>query len=527
MKVQTTPLRRAVAILLCVQPVFWVSGVALAQALQQPVDFSGLSAGSGASTAPTPTAPGDTEIVRSDRGSINSTVAVPGIPLEEPLDPNTYICGRGDTFELNFWGIQNFRLRVSVDIEGRAFVSKVGYVDLRGKTLTEARQILKDAVGKYYPRLNFDVTLAEMRLFLVNVVEYVGHPGTYPAHLVDRVSTVIAQAGGVGKGGSVRRIEIHRRDGSVLYGDLLMYSLTGDGKYNPRLLDGDVIKVPVEGVAASIAGAVHRPGRYELTGTRDLAELLELAGGLSPAVTKRLPIRLVRRMSDDHDRQAEIDFNPDGSPPALPLRHEDAVNIPGYGELQRSVFVIGAVAGASAPDEVSATRRVSFVEGDTVRTLLNRVGGIGPLADLGGCYIFRSGEVIPVDLYTLLVVRDLTADRAVELGDAVVVPFKRRSISVAGAVFVPGLVPYNPTFGIEQYLAMAGGRNRYAQPLSEVRLITPQGETKEYVPGLKVEPGASLVVPERNFSRSETVQILLSVAGALLSGVALVIVARK
>src|SRR5262245_38678143 len=46
------------------------------------------------------------------------------IPLEEPLDPDQYICGRGDTFELNFWGQQNFKLRVTVDLEGRTFVSK-------------------------------------------------------------------------------------------------------------------------------------------------------------------------------------------------------------------------------------------------------------------------------------------------------------------------------------------------------------------------------------------------------------------
>ena len=56
-------------------------------------------------------------------------------PLEAPLDPQEYICGRGDTFDLNFWGQQNLHLRVTVDAEGRTFIPKIGYVDIVGKTL--------------------------------------------------------------------------------------------------------------------------------------------------------------------------------------------------------------------------------------------------------------------------------------------------------------------------------------------------------------------------------------------------------
>jgi len=159
--------------------------------------------------------------------------------------------------------------------------------------------------------------------------------------------------------------------------------------------------------------------------------------------------------------------------------------------------------------------------------LLERVGGVLPVADLSGSYLIRNGQPIPVDLYALLMLRDFKADRAMELGDTLVVPLKRRNILIEGAVFAPGAYPYNPTFGVEQYLSLAGGRNRFAQPLSDVKLVTPNGDTKDYEPGLKVEPGSSLVVPERNFSRSEVVQILLGAAGIVLSGVAVVLAARR
>src|SRR5207302_185314 len=139
-------------------------------------------------------------------------------------------------------------------------------------------------------RLSFDVTLAEPRTFLVQVVDDVPNPATYPARAIDRVAGIIARAGGFGPNASQRRIEIRRRDGMAIRADLLLYRLMGDIKYNPYLLDGDVVRVPFEELAASIGGAVNRPGRYELIGTRDLSELLNLGGGLAPTATQLLPI---------------------------------------------------------------------------------------------------------------------------------------------------------------------------------------------------------------------------------------------
>ena len=89
--------------------------------------------------------PEDTEVVEPER-HLPTVPGVPPIPLEQPLDPDKYICGRGDVFELNFWGRQNFKQRVTVDPEGRTFISKVGYVDIVGKTLRQAREIMKGAV---------------------------------------------------------------------------------------------------------------------------------------------------------------------------------------------------------------------------------------------------------------------------------------------------------------------------------------------------------------------------------------------
>jgi polysaccharide biosynthesis/export protein len=554
---------RAMALFLCAQPVLWMSNVALAQTLemsaiqaqqadqqrvlqaqpgqafpgspQQAAPPGGLlpdQPGLGTQQQPFLSVPSDPETTRQDRQA--TPVAPPrSTPLDEPIDPERYVLGPGDVLELHFWGIENFRLRVTVDLEGRAFVPKVGYLVARGKTLAEATRMLQKSVARYFPKLGFGVNLAEPRTFVVQIVDDVVRPGPQQAKAVDRVASVIGRAGGLGPNASKRRIEVRRRDGTVLTADLLLYTLTGDVKHNPYVLDGDVVAVPFQQVVVTVSGAVNRPGKYELTGTTDLAELVFLAGGLAPNATQGLPVTLVRRSPDDRLEQTLVSFGVGGKLPDLKLQREDSVWFPYALELQQSVTVIGAIAGATVtmtgttPDETSSTRRLPYAKGDTVRSVLERVGGVGPLADLKGAYVVRRGEVIPVDLYAMVMMRDFSVDKPLELGDTLVIPFQRRNVLVEGAVFRPGPYAYNPSYNLEQYLSLAGGLNRFAIGIEDVYVVNARGETRKYAPDLRIDPGSSIVVPERSFSRSEVVAIILSAVGVLLSGVGIIIAAKK
>src|SRR5262249_30470918 len=158
--------------------------------------------------------------------------------------------GPGDVFELDFWGQQNFRLRIAVDLEGRTFVSKIGFVNVAGKTLSAVRKAIKDKVRTNYPGLQFELTLAVPRTFLVHVVDNVKQPGIYTAHPIERLSAILSKAGGVT--GSKRMIEVHHHDGTTTTADLVLYELTGKTEYNPYLLDGDVVSVPFAQVSVSI-----------------------------------------------------------------------------------------------------------------------------------------------------------------------------------------------------------------------------------------------------------------------------------
>lgn len=483
------------------------------------------TAGSGAGPTMRISPPSDTEVMQGER-TLSSPLQQPTYPMDEPLDPERYICSSGDVFELNFWGRQNFNLKVTVDFEGRAFIPRIGYVDLRGRSLAQARQIVHKVVAASYPGLNFDLSLSKPRSFMVQVAENVARPGPYVATSLQRAGSVLAQAGGPTAVGSHRRIEIHRRDGTILPVDLTRYAISGDTKYNPYVLDGDVIRVPPEQMAVTVAGPVRRPGRYELIDSRDLSELFDLAGGFTSEATHELPLRIVRADASDRLIVETVPF-PTSGPPSTSLHERDAVYVPTSAEVQSTIYIIGAIKGAVTADDVTAVKAMPFVEHDTARTLIERAGGVSVDADLARSYVrHRDGVVSPLDLDRLLNHRDWSADRELHNGDVVVIPTRRLGVAVAGAVMKAGFVQYNPQFSISQYLALSGGLTRQAKAVDQIKVTTPDGIVKSYRPHLQVLPGDVITVPERLFSAGEIIQIVIAGTSLALSAVAIGIAVR-
>src|SRR5690606_34147109 len=144
----------------------------------------------------------------------------------------------------------------------------------------------------------------------------------------------------------------------------------------------------------------------------------------------------------------DLAFDARGLPPNRRLRDDDEIIVRSTQELQRSVLLIGAVAGADPLDQAATGKRLAFIEGDTVRSLLERAGGIQAPGDLHRSYISRPRRgkkpaLIPIDLEALVVRRDFSADKPIFMGDTIVVPPMRRSILVEGAVARAGVYDYN------------------------------------------------------------------------------------
>ncbi len=213
----------------------------------------------------------------------------------------------------------------------------------------------------------------------------------------------------------------------------------------------------------------------------------------------------------------------------MPLQDGDEVVIPSVAELQRSVLLIGPVPGATPADEITVAKRLPYVggrDGPNARRRKRKHGGFP--ADLKNAYIKSGNELVPVDLEALPgSTRFLRGPSRTYMGDTIVIPQKRRAIVVEGAVYKPGIYPYNPNFTTGQYIEVAGGPSRMAQSSSSFRLVSPDGRVRRATLGMPVEPGDSLILPERTFSRSEVVSLVMGGVGLLLSGVAIVVVVVK
>jgi protein involved in polysaccharide export with SLBB domain len=100
-------------------------------------------------------------------------------------------------------------------------------------------------------------------------------------------------------------------------------------------------------------------------------------------------------------------------------------------------------------------------------------------------------------------------------------------VLIEGAVVRAGTIQFNPRFGVREYLASAGGTTRYAQDEDEIRLFGADGKVRPFSPDLRVRPGDTIVVPERNFSRAEVVQLVMGGVGIALSAAALTYAATR
>ncbi|MGV3617601.1 MAG: polysaccharide biosynthesis/export family protein [Fimbriimonas sp.] len=174
---------------------------------------------------------------------------------------------------------------------------------------------------------------------------------------------------------------------------------------------------------------------------------------------------------------------------------------------------------ASVGGEVTRPGTYEVRAGDRLLTLLTQGGGAAlDRADLRRATLRRrnSGEVIPIDLYALLILGDTTQNYEVRDGDVLTIPQERRNrISVQGAVPNPGQFLYREPMTLSDAISLAGGEVRYRSRLSRVLIIRERtGQPGQYTriladyvrfvkkgdqaQNVVLEPGDFVYVPETN-----------------------------
>jgi protein involved in polysaccharide export with SLBB domain len=216
----------------------------------------------------------------------NGTGNFDELPMDMPVGPE-YVLGPGDDLNLELTGGVSDHLRRVVDREGRLMLPDAGIVQVSGKTLGEAQQLIQGVLRSQYRDVEVDISLARVRTVRVYVVGDVEHPGPYDVSSLSTPLNAVYEAGGPTSGGSLRIFKHYR--GKELIEEIDVYNLLLHGVPDgmKRLEAGDTVLVPPLGSQVTVEGMVRRPAIYEINQEKRLAEVLEIAGGVLPSGTLR------------------------------------------------------------------------------------------------------------------------------------------------------------------------------------------------------------------------------------------------
>jgi protein involved in polysaccharide export with SLBB domain len=256
----------------------------------------------------------------------------------------------------------------------------------------------------------------------------------------------------------------------------------------------------------TLAGAVRRPGEYELGGQGSLRELLELTGGLAPGGAGS-DARLTRIGADGRKETTSIDLRSALVAPAdVTLQAADTVFVPPLSVLQDVIEVRGAFVGAADSSKTitagkpTIVQRFELAQGERVRDVVVKAGGAAAYADLRLAFIDRVGvtgprQRVPIDMQRLLVERDDTQNVLLQNGDVLTVPVVEDKVYVVGEVRAPGAQDYRPDLTPREYVALAGGPGNRAK-VAATMVTFRNGRTYPMADAPPLEPGSVVTVPE-------------------------------
>jgi len=202
-------------------------------------------------------------------------------PTSGPV-PADYILGPGDSVRVQLFGNVNGIYEYEVSRDGVLNLPEIGPVTVAGIPFSEFRANLNARVKQMLIGTQVSVAMGQLRTIRVFVLGDVTHPGSYVVGSLATISGALYRSGGVSSIGSLRNIQLKRKGQIVGLLDAYDLLLRGDSSGDHRLQPGDVVFVPPIGKTVSVSGAVNRPAIYEVRRLTTAADLVGLAGGLTP-----------------------------------------------------------------------------------------------------------------------------------------------------------------------------------------------------------------------------------------------------
>ena len=234
--------------------------------------------------------------------------------------PVKYLVGPGDEVKILLWGRVNAQYNLTVDRDGKITIPQLGPIFVAGMTFEDmSKKIItqtEQMVGA-----NIDITLGSLKTIPIFILGDVRRPGAYTIGSFATITDALLLAGGPSDIGSMRKVQLRRKNNLLTTLDLYDLFLRGDKSKDVILQADDVVFVPVTGPLVGIAGNVRRPAIYELKEQVDLQHLFELAGGILPtAYTQQIQVSRIQK----NERQVVIDIDDKHLSRATDINLQDA-----------------------------------------------------------------------------------------------------------------------------------------------------------------------------------------------------------
>ncbi len=479
------------------------------------------------------------------------------MPVESsPTVPADYVVKVGDELSMVIWGSVDADLRLVVDRNGRVAIPRVGTVPVAGVKYSDLGGVISRRVAQVFRNFELSVTLDHLRGIRVYVTGFVARPGAYSVPGMATLTQALMQAGGPASAGSFRNVQLRRGGQTVANFDLYDLLLKGERGADRALQADDVIHVGPVGREVALIGSVNRAAIFELLPSENLGDLLQMAGGFTAVADRsRLAIEKLGDRSGTRITQLEM---PTSSTVAmnsgdvvrafsavdatLPVQRQNKrvriegevvrpgdYVLPAQSTLADALAVAGGLTDAAFPfgaefmrESVRVTQQqnyeralrdleTEFARYNTgQRTITSEdAAAQNARATATSRLIERMRAVRPTGR-VVLQLRPTSRDLpklSLEDGDRLYVPPRPTSVGVFGSVFSGGSYLYDDARLVDDFLQLAGGPTRGADPGS-IFVIRANGSVvnnrerggwlnrSNGLAEVKAEPGDTIFVPE-------------------------------
>ncbi|MFA6980261.1 MAG: SLBB domain-containing protein [Ignavibacteriaceae bacterium] len=439
------------------------------------------------------------------------------------IDPDMYFVGPGDSLLVLIKGLDEIAWKVRVSHEGTIYIPKVGELNIKSNSLTEAKKKIETSIKYFYKNVEIFVSLIEIRKIKVGLYGDVKKSTilTLPANAC--LSDVLLNSELINPSADLRNVKIVNDNDHSSFYDFISFIRTNDKIQNAQLKEGDFIYLDKSDRTFSIWGSVKFSASYNFKQSETVFDAINLAGGLLTNA-KKDTIEIIR-FADDFKTQNSFFVTLEDSK-KFQLQNKDKViirSIPEY-LLDEVVTVEGFVKYPGV---------YKIKDGETkLSEIINLAGGFLPKASLSDAALFRRtlADTTDVEFERLknLLRKDMTDDEydylkakarqpkgkvvinfqdifenkitredvILRKNDVIIVPEKKDYINLIGQVVQPGKIPFNVHLKVKDYIALAGGFGWRAIE-SDVRVVRAStGEWIDQDDAKILYPGDIIWIPE-------------------------------